>query len=189
MAFGLPTIANAEPTSAYTKFDFDKSCKVYKEYELGVSAKCEGYKGYPVYFEEGDLRQSLRFGHVRQDERQWESFASFNQINDTIEWRLDKGKPFATVLRWFIQGYDPETGDITKKDTQILVVSTVGATANPVSCVVGYVNASANKNANLLARQIADQLAPDFKCGSDMPKFHGKRGKVPVTPSRSFGEN
>ena len=189
LAFIMPIIARAETSSAYTKFDFDKSCKAYKEYELGVSAKCQGYKNYPVFFEEGDLRQSVRFGHIRQDARQWESFASFNQINNTIEWRLSKGEPFATILRWFIQGYDSETGDITKKDIEVLVVSTVGTAEKPVSCVVGYVNASSNKNANVLARKIADKLAPGFNCGTNTPIFHGKRGKVPVEPSRSFGEN
>ncbi len=70
--------------SAYTKLDLDKDCVFHSQYEQGASAYCSGYKGYPVHFDEGDLRQMVRFGHVRKLEGQWESFSPFNRINDTI---------------------------------------------------------------------------------------------------------
>jgi len=52
--------------------------------------------------------------------------------------------------------------------------------------VVGYIDARANKNANAIARNVADKFARNFKCGTDTPKFHGKRGESAGTPSRSF---
>ncbi len=37
-------------------------------------------------------------------------------------------------------------------------------------CHVAYVDVAANPNANELARQAADDLARDFKCGTDQVK-------------------
>ena len=68
----------------------------------GGSAKCKGYKQFPIYFSEGDLRQTVRYGFVDPESKHWESFSEFNHINDTVEWRLADGRPFATILRWFI---------------------------------------------------------------------------------------
>ena len=137
-----------------------------------------------MFFAEGDLRQMVRFGHVSRDIGRWESFAQFNRINDTIEWRLENGKPFATILRWFIEGPDPETGEVTSASTgQVLVVSTVGTPNNPVSCIVGYVDARANTNANELAREVADTITQNFECGVSSPRFHGNRGAWSGDPS------
>ena len=180
-------------TSAYTKLDFDRHCKIFNKHELGIDAKCSGYvqpgkpksQEWPVYFSEGDLRQMVRFGHAQKEARQWESFGEFNQIGQTIEWRLWDGKPVAAILRWFIENTNPDTGIQDKKHQgQVLVVSTVADVDNrDNACVAGYVDARANKNANKLARQISDSLAPDFVCGIDKPKFHGARGKLAGNPT------
>ena len=165
--------------SAYTKLDLENGCEFYQSDEMGGSAQCDGYKDYPVYFSEGDLRQTLRFGHVDPGSDHWESFGQFNHVNNTIEWRLgSSGKPFATILRWFIDDGDPDA-----KDGQVLVVSTVGTAANPVSCIAGYVDARANSNANELARSVADSVAPVFKCGEDLPSFYGERGPKSGDPT------
>ncbi len=37
-------------------------------------------------------------------------------------------------------------------------------------CPVAYVDAAANPDADDLARQAADQIARDFKCGTDSPR-------------------
>lgn len=176
--------ANAASDSTYTKLDLDQDCEFYSSHEQGGSAECTGYNEFPVFFAEGDLRQMVRFGHVARETQQWESFAQFNRINDTIEWRLEGGEPYATILRWFIEGADPETGEVTNASTgQVLVISTVGTSANPVSCIAGYVDARANKDANVLARQVAGTNARDFECGIDLPDFHGKRGPWSGDPS------
>ena len=43
-------------------------------------------------------------------------------------------------------------------------------------CRVGYVDARANPDANVLAQKIADEHARSFKCGSDKPVMPGQRG-------------
>jgi len=172
--------------SVYTKMDLEKSCIFYSEYELGASAYCEGYKGYPVHFSEGDLRQMVRYGHINKLQDQWESFGQFNRINDTIEWRIKNKKPYAAILRWFVEN-SSQDGEYSKElEGQVLVVSTVADHKTPASCVVGYVDARANKNANELARKLADEKAASFKCGKEKPAFVGERGPHSGTPSSYF---
>ena len=69
--------------SVYTKLDFD-DCVTLSTDLQGGRLHCPGYKGYGITFEEGDLRQAVRFGHVGDDDV-FESFGAFNRINDTIE--------------------------------------------------------------------------------------------------------
>ena len=179
----IPALAQ---TNTYTKFNFQKDCTIISEYELGVSAICSGYTGYPVIFSEGDLRHMVRFGHIAKLEDQWESFGEFNRANDTIEWRLKDKKPYAAILRYFIENSN-SNGEFTKAlEGQVLVVSTVGTHEKPASCVVGYVDARANKNANKLAQELADTKASSFICGKNKPEFFGKRGRYSGSPSSYF---
>lgn len=172
--------------SAYTKINFEKTCVFHSEYEQGASAYCSGYKGYPVHFDEGDLRQMVRFGHVAKLANQWESFGQFNRINDTIEWRIKDGKPFAAILRWFIENSNSDGVPTKKFEGQVLVVSKVADHENPTSCVVGYVDARANKSANALARKLADEQAENFVCASHKPQVIGKIGPYFGNPVSSF---
>jgi len=178
--------AIGQETSTYTKLDLDGNCRKLEEYELGLALVCEGYKDHPVYFSEGDLRQMVRFGNIRSQLGQWESFGEFNYANDTIEWRLENGKPFATILRWFIENTDDIGNVAGERKGQVLVVSTVASQEVPVSCVVGYIDARANNNANLLARKLADTKARNFNCSVDKAQFVGKRGKFSGHPTSYF---
>jgi hypothetical protein len=45
-------------------------------------------------------------------------------------------------------------------------------------CHVAYIDTKANPNANELARQAAETLARDFKCGSDKVHIVGARGRA-----------
>ena len=183
-AFAWVGTAFAQDESAYTKIDLDKTCKFYSTYEAGGSARCAGFRDYPIYFAEGDLRQMVRFGHVPEEAPRWESFGEFNRINDTVEWRINDGIPHAAILRWFIENTDNETGSVTPETTgQVLVISTVGEPHNSKSCVAGYVDARANPGANEIAREVADTTARNFVCGEDRPKFHGKRGPFSGQPT------
>jgi hypothetical protein len=178
-------------TSEYTKLDLDAGCKwstpqSEEEAQMGGDAVCAGYKTWPVYFAEGDLRQFVAFGPVDDPMEFPGGFGQFNSVNTTIEWRLDSGRPFATILRWFIENMDPNTGET--KDSlkgQVLVISTVAdpRAAHRVSCVVGYVDAKANGNANVLARQVSDGPARNFRCGRDKPQFYGNRGPLSGSPN------
>ena len=184
------TVAAKANESAYTDRDLD-ACKTMSEAsEEGesVSLQCAGYKHLPVYFKEGDLRQSIAYGPVSKAyiDEAFETFGPFNHTGTKIEWRLDaKGTPIATIARWFIA--DPETtGEADSKTGQVLVVSTVATKDNPTSCVVGYIDALENKDANTLARAVADDEAVDFACGTSEPRWHGKRGKLAGEPSRTL---
>lgn len=173
-------------TSVYTKLDFEKTCTTVSEYEAGATMLCAGHTGYPVIFSEGDLRQMVRFGHVNKLDGQWESFDEFNRVNDTIEWRLTSGTPKAAILRWFIENQNSNGETDKSREGQVLVISTIGTHENPVSCVVGYVDARANENANILAQEIADTKADHFRCGKDKAGFYGTRGEYSGTPSSYF---
>jgi hypothetical protein len=155
-----------------------------------VSVKCPGYKGYAFYFNEYDVRQSTYFGHLSQGilDGAGETFERFNHIGDKIEWRLDdKGVPRATILRYTIENLNPETYDPDPSlYGQVLVVSRVGQPDDMTGCVTAYVDALSNKDANELARKLADEQAPGFACGRDKPIFHGKVGDRVSEPMYNY---
>ena len=186
-------IAAADGTSVYTKLDAEKTCmwdsldhltEAERDELLGNSAICTGLPGYPVHFSEFDLRQFTAFGAVSDESRTPGGFTQFNRTGETIEWRVENGRPYATILRWFIENANPETGEPDPASTgQVLVISTVAQPDNPASCPAGYVDARANTDANVTARSVADTIARDFVCGSDKPEFHGVRGATAGNPA------
>lgn len=183
-------LAEGAVSSIYSKLDFETGCIPVATDEVGGSFSCAGHGGYGILFSEGDLRQSVFFGHLGDwyAAGAWESFGPFNHTGDTVEWRLRDGVPFATILRWFIENPDPETGAPDEAHRgQVLVVSKVGQPGAGEACVVGYVDALANPQANELAREVADTVAEGFTCRTDMPAFHGDRGPLAGDPVRSFG--
>lgn len=154
---------------------------------MSVSLKCDGYGEFPVYFKEGDLRQSVIFGKVDREliEGAFESFSAFNRVNTKIEWRLNgAGTPVAAILRWFIENPGPSGSPSPESTGQALVISRVGTAAYPGSCFVGMVDAKATADANRVARQVADDIADTFDCGMQPPEWYGKRGDL--TSERTF---
>jgi hypothetical protein len=176
-------------SSLYTKLDPDH-CTKLSSYEAGARLKCPGYKSYPVYLLADDARESLRYGPAAKDmiEESFESFSEFNSANLTIEWRLnEKGSPIAAIQRWFIDNPDPATGAPSPKSAgQVLVISRVAQKDDGLSCVVGYVDALANPDANERARKMADETAQDFACGYAEAMWQGTRGPKSGTPSSSM---
>lgn len=182
------TLASPAPAndSSYTDLDLD-ACETLAEDPMGVSLKCDGYGEFPVYFKEGDLRQSVIFGKVDREliEGAFESFSAFNRVNTKIEWRLNgAGTPVAAILRWFIENPGPSGSPSPESTGQVLVISRVGTAAYPGSCFVGMVDAKATANANRVARQVADDIADTFDCGMQPPEWYGKRGDL--TSERTF---
>lgn len=177
--------------SIYTKIDFDSGCIGLSEGPAGGSFSCDGHAGYGILFSEDDLRQSLFFGYVGDwyADGAWESFSQFNLTNDTVEWRLRDGVPHATILRWFIENVNPDTGspDAAHRG-QVLVISKVAQPGEGNGCMVGFVDARANDDANDIARQVADDIAEDFACRTDTPEYHGNRGELAGEPVSSFGQ-
>jgi hypothetical protein len=172
-------------SSIYTDASIDKCENLISkpdqvDIDMGtISVKCPGYKGYPFYFSEYDVRQSTYFGHLSQEilDGAGETFEVFNHIGDKIEWRLDdKGVPRATI-RYTMENMNPETSEPDKAFYgQVLVVSRVGKADDKTGCVTAYIDALANKDANEMARKLADEQAPGFACGKEKPVFHGRKG-------------
>jgi hypothetical protein len=178
--------------SAYTDVDLENCQNLSAPVPAGepdgsVSWRCKGYGAYPMYFKEGDLRQSVNFGHLAPEivDGAFESFGGFNHIGAKVEWRLDaSGEPYAAILRYFIENANPETGAPDKSYWgQVLVVYRVGRLGDDQGCVVGYVDALANAEPNVLARDVADDVAKNFACGSDKARFHGTKGEKSGDPT------
>ena len=137
---------------------------------------CDGYKGYKV-LQKWDRRSEVLFGYLSDEylKKYSETFDVDNFSGDKIEWRLDAhGTPRAAILRYRFSNYNFEE----KGPPEVLLVSKVGQPESPMGCAVGMVDTSANKNANELARQVADEVEPGFECGRDTPVYHGKRSKL-----------
>ncbi len=187
IAAALP--AAAAPDSAYTRLDFDKDCTILDQPaaddEGGDWAEllCPGYKGYPVYLSYGDARESLFYGFPPDSgPPRWESFGAFNGVSGTIEWRLDGGRPFATIHRWTV---NPAMDDGSTGRIEVLVVSKVGQPDARDGCVAGYVVATGNPGHNAKARQVADRLLDGFDCASSIPVRI--EGSVPL-PATAIGD-
>ena len=186
VALASPVWAGSK-TSAYSTLNFENGCKTVLESEEGgcVWLLCDGYKEIPVHVAEGDLRMSVKFGGTAGNAPgTWQSFGAFNSIGGTIEWRLDDGKPFATILRWTLDNPGADgSAPSPASQGQVLVVSTIDDDAGIPSCMAGLVDARANKHANELARQVADTIAVSFRCGTDEPEFHGNKGPLVSLPN------
>jgi hypothetical protein len=162
-----PTVVSAGAISSeYTKFD-PATCKEISaprpEEEWGGASLCKGYGGLKVYYGTGDLRDMLAYGTDPQHHcAATQTFGPFNAAQGTIEWRLNGGRPFAAIQRWKVS--DPEDSEKTKS---WLAVTRIEAHN---SCRVAVVEGSM-PDANVLARQAADQLAPSFSCETDEAKI------------------
>jgi hypothetical protein len=79
------------------------------------------------------------------------------------------------IQRWHIADNDDPDKDGRPRTKQMLAVTRLPPGA---VCHVGYVDVAANPDANTLARTAADQIARDFKCGTDEPKLIGASGRA-----------
>ena len=179
------SLAAQEVESVYTNLDMEDDCEWTTGDYDGGSAVCAGYGGYPVYLAEGDLRMSAQFGEVAEAHMFHDGFTGFNYVNDVVEWRIEDGVPYATILRWFINYPDADGNNL---EAQTLVVSTVADPAAPAaertSCHVAYIDALANPDPNQMARQVAHLAAKTFRCGVDVPIYVGQKGEFAGGPSQ-----
>lgn len=167
--------------SVYTDMNL-KGCQTVRlEEDISITMRCNGPAGYPFYFKEGDLRQTVLFGPVKQSyiDEAFETFGTFNHTGAKAEWRLDgKGRPVAAILRYILEHSAPDGGAPAEEYYgQVLVISRIAQKGDGLGCIAGMVDARATKNPNLLARQVADEVAPDFRCGIETPVYYGKRGE------------
>jgi hypothetical protein len=166
-ALFAPQAAAAETvTSAYTKIKISECAvvEISEEEEWGIW-RCEGYGGVSVRVAEGDLRTFVSYDDDAGEQlAATQTFPGFNSTGETLEWRLKDGKPFATILRFYIEHDEAKS--------QVLVVTQL----KPLTCHIGYVDATRNANANELARQVADEMAGSFDCGNDEAAWRGAPG-------------
>lgn len=168
-SMGLSASA-AEITSAYTKINLEDCNQLERAAEEGTfggSWTCPGYGGLQVLVSEGDLRMFVSFGPDAENEpAAGQTLSRFNTINETLEWRLRDGVPFATILRWF------PSLDEGKGTGSVLIVTQLkpGAT-----CQIGRIDAQANPGANQMSRDLADTMAGTYDC-SLPPMVPGNKG-------------
>jgi hypothetical protein len=158
------TAAAGDITSAYTTYDIDK-CKRIAEpsEEFSGGYLCKGLKGNDIYWAEGDLRAGVGFGRQPQNHCSvQQTFAGFNAVDSTVEWRLENGRPFATIQRWNVS-YDPDNAEKTRSWLAVTRLE------KNDSCWVALVE-GALPDANQKARNLADQTARSFNCEQDDAK-------------------
>jgi hypothetical protein len=179
-AFALISPAGAQTFSSSYTSSAEKDCRTIGkpgEPNGSTTQVCPGKSGLVVVVSEDDLRQTVSVGPNRMAASKepaaetW--FAPFNSIAPTVEWRAVDGKPFAIIQRWLIA----DNNDLDKAGTPTSkpMLAVTRLPPGPV-CHVAYIDGQANRNANELARQAADEFARDFKCGKDEVKVVGEKG-------------
>jgi hypothetical protein len=143
----MPAVAQQKVMSVYTSLDLDR-CKQLDHGETPESTewRCSGYRGVPLFVQNGDERYDVDAG-VEDEDAIWAH--TFDYPGSTVEWRLTGGKPFAIIYR--LQSANPE-----RPRTTVLAVESVGMRGHP-GCRVAMIPGSA-RNANRQARSAADRL-------------------------------
>jgi hypothetical protein len=183
-------ISPALAESVYTKLDM-KTCVAMEAQEQGGRWSCPGWGGYPVEISEGDLRQSLFFGHLGDwsKKQHWESFGPFNHVGATFEWIVEGKTAKAAIARLLIENSNEDTGEADDKSRgQVLVIFKVGQKGEGEACTVGYVDARANPDPNTFARKVASTEVESFACRFNKPQWHGIKGPAAGEPYRLFEE-
>jgi hypothetical protein len=189
LALGLAGAAPAATQSigsAYTDYD-TKLCphKAGREVEDYGEWRCKGLDGMAVRVSAGDQRMTMSFGpHAKDEPAAAQTLQGFNDVYKArLEWRFARGtdgriRPFAAIVRWntFLLDEREELAASGRPKTvrgQVLVVTRLGPRG---VCHVGYVDALANRDANEIARRIADEKARAFRCDADKPVIVGETG-------------
>jgi hypothetical protein len=163
LLLAAPPASAGEITSVYSDLDFAR-CQAEKPQDEGDGGEwlCDGIPGNKVQVWEGDLRSFVAFGEWAPAQcASMQTFFAFNTLGPRVEWRLDNGKPFATILRWMTNSGD---GTPDAKQDWLVVTKVNGKDG----CHAAYIDA-ALPNANELAREAADNVAPTFQCEKDIP--------------------
>lgn len=183
LAIAIEVPASAQQiVSEYTDLDRDRHCVVFAggDNTEGNWSNfiCQGWRGYPVLIYHADAHESLFYGFGPSGDLApiWESFSGFNHAGPRIEWRIEhdgpRATPFATIHRWFV------TVDSGSEPVEVLVVQKVGQLHARVGCVVGYVVATGDPEANLKARRIADAKARGYSCSDQQAIDAGSKKQM-----------
>ncbi|MBV8701063.1 hypothetical protein [Bradyrhizobium sp.] len=150
-----------------------------KQVDDNTTRVCRGKVGLVVFVNEGETRETISVGRDKAQAgnepaaQAW--FGPSSAALRTIEWRMGGSVPFAIIQRWQLADKSETDGDGRPATRPMLVVTRLPP--GPV-CHVAYVDVAANPNADELARQAADELARNFKCGTDQVKVIGTSGRA-----------
>ncbi|MCR9242954.1 MAG: hypothetical protein NXH87_16365 [Rhodobiaceae bacterium] len=103
-----------------------------------------------------------------------ETIPPFNNLGPKLEWRAPNragAAPFATIVRYT---YQQMAEDGSYSNGQVLVVSRF---RSGESCHVAYIDALANANANVMAREVADKYATGGTCPDGAVPVLGRGGE------------
>jgi hypothetical protein len=146
----------AAPTSNYTPLDLD-NCEIVTVAHAGegdwAARRCRR-GGVTLFINEDDARYDIDAG---VDNGVWESAMPLNELGPQLEWRVERGRPFALIYRYVIPEAMPG-------GRSMLAVETIGRPGRP-GCLIALINSSPAANAR--ARRIADARARTFRCGRD----------------------
>ena len=170
LGLSATTASAGEITSVYSDLDL-KTCKaleLYADEGEGGVWECTGIKGFDVLYLEGDLRGYIAFGpEARSQCTSAQTFGAFNSRGPKIEWRMENGKPIATILRWFT---DNGSGEANAKQNWLVVSKLNGRDA----CRTALIDTK-YPDANIVAREKADGPSRSFACEEDMPEVISQR--------------
>ncbi|GAK46076.1 conserved protein [Tepidicaulis marinus] len=167
----------AAPSSAYSDIALDKCALLEAEPEFGSALwRCDGIAGYDIFLREGDLRFYIAFGRDGAfPGTHGQTLAPFNRLGAKLEWRLDEeGQPFATIVRYFVDRGSHQAAIEPLPDGQVLVVSKF---EEGESCHMAFIDALETPDANMVARNVADERSAHFVCRSDAPDLEGVVGE------------
>ncbi len=175
LAAGSSVSFAGSATSVYSDLNIE-NCKALQLFTgdegEGGEWECQGIKGYSVMYWEGDLRGNIAFGPLARSQcSSAQSFGAFNGPGAKIEWRMDNGKPFATILRW---STDNGSGEPGARQDWLVVTKLNGKDA----CRAALIDTK-YPNANAVAREKADRNARSFNCERDMPEVVSKSPRKP----------
>jgi hypothetical protein len=150
-----------------------------KQVDDNTTRVCRGKLDLVVFVNEGDMRETISVGRDKaaagNEPAAQAGFGPSSSALRTIEWRMAGSMPFAIIQRWQLADKGEPDKDGRPATRPMLVVTRLPP--GPV-CHVAYVDVAANPNADELARQAADELARNFKCGSDQVKVMGSSGRA-----------
>jgi hypothetical protein len=149
--------------------------------EFGMQFRCRGVAGIDVIVHYEDARDTLTFGRRGKTETALFNLGGpISGVRETLEWRgrrNAKGEfaPYAAIARLAF-----ENPNVAQADWRSTLMVVRIAPNLKQSCLMGFVDARANADANDVARRVADQWAADpaRPCGGDSENapYVGKTG-------------
>lgn len=179
LAGGAVQAATNRVRSVFTALEA-KDCESVPGRQGASALRCTGVGGVRVVLEDAGGRTFMTFevdnGLAAAPAPR--SLVSANSVISTrrrramIEWRVSRPDgepiPYAAIVRYSTTG--------AGKRGEVLVVSKVGAGG---SCHIAYVDALANRDAIVMAREIADHRARAHDCANP-PAVEGLKGRSPM---------